>query len=273
MKISVSNIAWGNKSLIYFLEYIRKLGCSGVEIAPSVIWPEPIKSSKEERMNFLDSVKKTDLELVGFHSLLYNRPDLQLFLNKDSRNATKDYICDLASMCSELGGKQLIFGSPKNRLLHGKKYDECVKQATEDFFEVAEFSKKKNVFFCIEPLGRDETEFIQSLKEGGDMVKKINHPYFKLHLDSKAIFSTKENPHEITKNYKQFLQHVHVGDKNLLEPGTVNTDHYKIGAALRNINYSKYISIEMRENDKDVESSLTRSISYVKKNYLGEGDE
>jgi len=29
----------------------------------------------------------------------------------------------------------------------------------------------------------------------------------------------------------------------------------------------------MRENDKDVEASLTRSISYVKKNYLGEGDE
>jgi len=101
------------------------------------------------------------------------------------------------------------------------------------------------------------------------MVKEINHPYFKLHLDSKTIFSTKENPEEITKKFSQFLQHVHVGDENLLEPGTVNNDHHKIGTALRNINYSKYVSIEMRKNEKEIESSLSRSILYVKKNYLG----
>ena len=131
--------------------------------------------------------------------------------------------------------------------------------------------KKKKVFFCIEPLGSNETEFIKSLNEGGNIVQEINHPYFKLHLDSKAIFSTKENPNEITKKYGKFLQHVHVGDQNLLEPGTINNDHYKIGEALRNINYSKYISIEMRKNEKDVERSLTRSVSYVKKNYLNIG--
>ena len=74
---------------------------------------------------------------------------------------------------------------------------------------------------------------------------------------------------QLGKKYGKFLQHVHVGDNNLQEPGTVNTDHYKIGAALRNINYSKYVSIEMRKNDRDVKASLTRSISYVKKNYLG----
>jgi len=270
MKISVSNIAWDNKSSLYFLKYIRELGCSGVEIAPSVIWPEPINSTKQERVNFFNLVKNSDLEVVGFHSLLYNRPDLQLFLSKDSRIATKDYIYKLVNLCSELGGKQLIFGSPKNRLLHGKKYEECVKQAIEDFFEIAEFGKKKNIFFCIEPLGINETEFIKSLNEGGIMVAKVNHPYFKLHLDSKAIFSTKENPEEITKKYGKFLQHVHVGDTNLQEPGTVNTDHYKIGAALRNINYSKYVSIEMRKNDQDMKGSLSRSILYVRKNYLGE---
>ena len=172
------------------------------------------------------------------------------------------------SLCSELDGKQLIFGSPKNRVLHGKKYDDCVSQAKEDFFEIAEFGKKKNVFFCIEPLGSNETEFIKSLDEGGNLVKSINHPYFRLHLDSKAIFNTKEDPEEITKKYGKYLQHVHVGDENLLEPGTVNKNHNKIGIALRKIKYSKYVSIEMRKSTSDVKGSLTRSISYVKKNYL-----
>ena len=76
MKISVSNIAWDNKSSPYYLKYIRELGCSGVEIAPSVVWPEPIKSTKQERVKFLNSVRNSDLEIVGFHSLLYHRPFL-----------------------------------------------------------------------------------------------------------------------------------------------------------------------------------------------------
>ena len=81
MKISVSNIAWDNKFLLFFLDFIKNLGCSGVEIAPSCIWPEPVECSKTEKINFLKSVKNAGLELVGFHSLLFNRPDLQLFLN------------------------------------------------------------------------------------------------------------------------------------------------------------------------------------------------
>ncbi len=43
--------------------------------------------------------------------------------------------------------------------------------------------KKIIFFFCLEPLGKDETEFIQSINEGGEMVKEINHPFLKLHLD------------------------------------------------------------------------------------------
>jgi len=258
LNISVSNIAWGDQLLSYYLDYIKNLGCSGVEIAPSVIWSEPIKASKRERIQLIESIKKSGLEFVGFHSLLYNRPDLQLFLNQESRKATKTYIFKLINLCSELGGKQLVFGSPKNRVLHGKKYSECFKQAEEDFLDFAEFGKKEKIFFCIEPLGRNETEFIKTLKEGGDMVEKINHPYLKLHLDSKAIFSTKENPYEIVKKYKRFLQHVHVGDQDLLEPGTVNKEHYKIGEALRSIDYTNYVSIEMKKNDKDIKGSLTR---------------
>ena len=51
MKISVSNIAWDNKSSPYYLKYIRELGCSGVEIAPSVVWPEPRKLTKHKQQS------------------------------------------------------------------------------------------------------------------------------------------------------------------------------------------------------------------------------
>ena len=88
MKLSVSNIAWGNKNFSSFLKLIKDQACDGVEIAPSLIWSEPIDSTGPERLLFQNQLKEFDLELVGFHSLLYSRPDLQFFLNKKIKEKT-----------------------------------------------------------------------------------------------------------------------------------------------------------------------------------------
>jgi D-psicose/D-tagatose/L-ribulose 3-epimerase len=268
MKLSISNIAWKNCDFYKYTKLVKDQGCSGIELAPSCIWKEPVNADKKEVLELFENIKKIGLKVVGMHSLLYTRPDLQLFKNKNSRDQTIQYIFKLIDICSQLEGKQLIFGSPKNRKLHGQDYKKCEEQALNDFYEISEYSKKKDIFFCIEPLGPEDTDFISSVEEGGKMVINVNHPNFKLHLDTKAIFSTKENPNIVVKKYKDIIQHVHVGDLLLLEPGTVNKNHSLVGEALKNIKYSNYISIEMKKNPKDVEGSILRSIRYVKENYL-----
>lgn len=268
MKLSVSNIAWKDCDFFNYAKLIKSNDCDGVEIAPSCIWKEPAEVSKEEILSLLKNLKKIGLEIVGLHSLLFTRPDLQLFKDKEKRESTIKYIFKLIDICAYLEGRQLIFGSPQNRRLHGNSYEKCKDQVLSDFYEISEYSKKKNVYFCIEPLGPEVTDFIKSVTEGGQLVEKVNHPNFRLHLDTKAIFSTKEDPKKITERYKDIIQHVHVGDLKLTEPGKINKNHDKIGLALRNINYTKYISIEMKKNINDVDGSIVRSIEYVKKNYL-----
>ena len=267
MKISVSNIAWENKYLNHYLKLIKNLGCSGIELAPSIIWSEPINSSLEDREDFKNKITKEGLEITGFHALLFSHPELQLFKTAESREASIKYLFKLIELCHHLGGKQIIFGSPRNRKLHNKKYSICLDQAMEDFYKISEFSKKYNIFFCIEPLGPDETDFIKSVDEGGIIVNKVNHKYFKLHLDTKALFATKENPNDIINKYKNIIQHVHIGDEGLKEPGSINSGHKEIGMALNKINYSNYLSIEMRKPEHDVQKILTRSILFVKDNY------
>ncbi len=267
MKIAISNIALDNSKLSEYLKFIKNLGCSGIELAPSIIWPEPVNASLEERKKFKKFVENQGLKIVGFHALLFSRPDLQLFKTSESRENTVKYLFQMIKLCSDLGGSQLVFGSPKNRILHNREYSECLHQAKEDFFKLAEFSKKLNIFFCIEPLGKDETEFIQSIEEGGNMVNNINHPNFKLHLDTKAIFATKENPEEKILKFKNLIQHVHIGDTNLKEPGSINQGHEKIGKALKKINYSNFLSIEIRKPENNIKEVISRSINFVKENY------
>ncbi len=116
-------------------------------------------------------------------------------------------------------------------------------------------------------MGKNYTDFIVSNEEGGEIVKKIDNKHFKLHLDTKTFFFTKENPMTIVDKYKDFLQHVHISDENLQRPGSINNkkEHQPIVNALKKIKYNKYLSIEMK---KDKISSIVEGISFVKNNYI-----
>lgn len=272
MKLSISNIAWSSKPLETYLHKIRELGCQGIELAPSLIWNEPIDANASQIKKIKKIIEDADLEIVGLHALLFSRPDLQLFSSRESNKRTLEYLSRLLTLCSDLGGNQIVFGSPSNRKLHNRNYDNCYNQSIRDFNYLGEQAAKNNIFFCIEPLSSRETEFIQSVKEGGELVKKVNHSNFKLHIDTKSIFNSKESIRELTSKYSNLIQHVHVGDIDLKEPGSINTGHLEIGQALREISYNKYVSIEMRENKKHTFTPIKRSINFLKKTYKHDSD-
>ena len=271
MKVSVSNIAWYQdpKKITDFLEFISSLNCNGVELAPSAIWSEPIDSSKQDRNTLKKKIANFDLNFLGFHSLLYSKPELKLFESSFLRKETKDYIFNLINLCSDLEGKNLVYGSPKSRELCGKNYDDCKKQSLEDFYEIAEYAKKKGIFFCLEPLSKKETDFITSLEEGGEIVEMVNHSNFKLHLDTKVLYDSMDKVGSKLEKYKKIIAHVHVGDENLEEPGTINKkEHLEIGKGLRDINYEGYITLEMRRNTADIKGSIKRGVEFIRKQYF-----
>ena len=123
MKISVSNIAWYQdpKKFTNFLEFLSNLNCDGVELAPSAIWTEPIDSSKQDRDSLKREIANFNLNFLGFHSLLFSKPELKLFENQFLRKETKNYIFNLINLCSDLEGTILVYGSPRSRQLCGKK--------------------------------------------------------------------------------------------------------------------------------------------------------
>ena len=86
-----------------------------------------------------------------------------------------------------------------------------------------------------------------------------------MHLDTKVLFNEKKI-NNLIKKYSKIIEHVHVSDQDLSEPGTINYEHEEISSALSKINYSKYLTIEMRIQ-KDVEKSISRSINFLKNKY------
>ena len=133
----------------------------------------------------MKKIKSKTFNFLGFHSLLYSKPELKLFESSFLRKETKNYLFNLIDLCSDLGGKNLVYGSPKSRELCGKKYDDCKKQSIEDFYEIAEYAKKKRNFFCLAPLSKKKTTFITSIEEQGEIVDKIDNNNIRIHLGTK----------------------------------------------------------------------------------------
>ena len=147
MKLAVSNIAWKDSDFHKFYELISLLNCSGVEVAPSKIWKDIYQINDQDKLHFKSEINKYDLEFLGFHSLLYERNDLQIFKNEESRKKTKDYLFKLVDLCSSLNGKTLIFGSPKNRNKFDNKNTDDI--AKNFFYDLSDYAKKSGIFIWI----------------------------------------------------------------------------------------------------------------------------
>lgn len=268
MKLAVSNIVWKEEPLQLLLHFLRELRCDGVELAPSSFWPEPVRANSWERQQLRRQMVDAQLELVGFHALLFTRPDLLLFGSPSVREATLQYLAETAGLCAELGGKVLVFGSPRNRCRGQLSPSEALARAADFFSQLAVRVEDLGVVFCIEPLGPDETDFITSTAEGLRLVHEVDHPSFQLHLDAKALIAANEDFDRAFLQAQPWLLHFHVGDPGLAPPGTLRDDHFAIGQALRTSGYDRYVSIEMRSGFGPAREVIQRSVEYVREAYF-----
>ncbi len=269
MKLSVSNIAWKNEELEEHLELLQSVGCEGVEIAPSIIWEEPIHANHDDIEGLKRLIEKYDLIIPAFHALLFTRPDLNLFGDRVVRNETLNYIKKLVELAGQLSVGVLVFGSPPRRRVEGKPYSECYSMAVELFKEVAQKAYNCNTCFCIEPLGpEDGCDFITNAEEGYQLVQDVNHPGFGLHLDAKAMMCVNDDFQIVFKKYGSILKHFHVGDPGLKPPGFTGVDHSIAGKALLDSDYKGFISIEMRKGFGESQEVIKNAVSYVVNNYF-----
>lgn len=135
---------------------------------------------------------------------------------------------------------------------------EARKQFVEICKKLGPLAKKNKVIVVIEPLNKGETNFINSVSEGLEIVKEVNHSNIQLLADIYHMLREDEGPESIEKAGK-YLRHVHIAEKaNRTVPGTDGDDFRPYLRALRKINYKGSISLECRISDlqKDAERGL-----------------
>jgi sugar phosphate isomerase/epimerase len=268
MKLAVSNIAWTNGSVDEFARFLTELGCAGMELAPSMVWPDPTAASQEERYKLRKSLEDADLALTGIQSLMFNRPDLFLFGNEKTRAAMTDFLTDLMDLCRDLGGEILVYGSPKSRNRGNLPKEKTDKIASDFFKEISRRAEKRDVYFCIEPLSHVETDFINTVAEARHFLELLGNPEgLGLHIDIKQLIEEEEIGEPYLEECFREAKHVHISERELNRPGTT-FDHSVISRRIQKSGYSRFCSIEMRRVDSDVKGMIATAVKYVQKHYF-----
>ncbi len=248
-------------------EFVKRTGYDGIEIAPFTLAKSVGLIGDARRSELKAVAKKHDLEIIGLHWLLVS-PEGLAITTTDAllREKTKAYFFELIRFCSDLGGKVMIVGSPKQRNVpEGMTYAAAINSAKEFFMDCAKEAGRSGVTLCLEPLSTAETNIFSTAKETLDFVKELDHPNFQMMLDVKAMSSESKSIPAIISDCNGYFKHFHANDENKNGPGFGNTDFVPIAAALNSSGYDKYVSVEVFNFTPGPEVIAKKSCEYLKR--------
>jgi len=143
------------------------------------------------------------------------------------------------------GVKIIVFGSGGARSIpKGFSREEAKQQFIALCKQLSPIAQKYNVVISLEPLNTQECNFINSLVEGGEIVKAVNHENFRLLADIYHMLKENESPSNITR-YGHLLYHTHIAEKiGRTAPSVNNNDFTPYFKALKDVKYKGRMTIE-----------------------------
>ena len=246
---------------------VKGLGYDGLEIAPFTLAPRITQVTPQRRRELRAMVEDAGLATIGLHWLLaqtegfyLTTPDAQVRLN------TASYLVALAEATRDLGGTLMVLGSPKQRdLLPGVSEAQALDLAYDVFDRIMPTIAAFGVDLCLEPLAPTETNFLNTCAQANELIARVNHPNFKLHMDVKAQSAeTGGTVPELIARFAAKAGHFHAQDVNLRGPGMGALDFGPILKALVDSGYDRWVSVEVFDFTPGAEETAARSIECLR---------
>jgi sugar phosphate isomerase/epimerase len=266
MKFAICNEIFQGWNLEEVFAYSARQGYDAVEIAPFTLANSVTDISTKERSRIRDLAARNGIEIAGIHWVLV-KPE-GLYINHPDpviRERTADYFCELASFCADIGGTRMVVGSPKQRnILPDVSPEQARGWAIETFRDAVAQAAAREITICFEPLGPAETNFINTAEEALAFVRQIPTLHFQIILDVKAMSSETKPIQQIIRESWPHFAHFHANDPNMKGPGFGQTDFKPIAAALKQVGYNGFVSVEVFNFEDGAEAIATRSLAYLR---------
>lgn len=254
MKLSISNIAWAREKDSEIYAAMSRLGYSGLEIAPTRIFPENPYACIAEAGKWGAGL---GLAIPSMQSIWYGRTE-KIFTCAEEREILAEYTRQAIQFAAAIHCRNLVFGCPRNR--------DC-SPGTDPGAAVPFFRTLARIaaqYGCVIGMEANppiyNTNFVNDTPAALELVRQVAHPNFMLNLDVGAMVCNGEGIGALRGNVRH-ISHVHISEP-WLKPIEPRPLHRELAALLRDEGYDGYVSIEMGRQDDS--RTLVKAMEYVK---------
>ena len=243
MQFGASTFIWtspfSDEKIGYLVEKIKNFGFDLIEVCiedPDIINPEKVKKAAKEA--------NISVIICGAFGPKRDVSSKDESIQENGINYIK--ICvDYAKVV----GSPVVVGpmysaTGKASLLSPKEKAEQWNLGVKNLKIAADYANKKNIKLAIEPLNRFETDFINTVEQGVDLVERIGYANVGLLLDSFHMNIEEKNSADAIRYVGKKLFHFHACSNDRGTPGDGQINWKPIAASIKNTGYDGAIVIE-----------------------------
>ncbi|MBN2210014.1 MAG: sugar phosphate isomerase/epimerase [Sedimentisphaerales bacterium] len=163
--------------------------------------------------------------------------------NVEIRRAAIEYIAEYIELAGCFGGMAII-GSIQGVIPNWLKRTKAEAWLREGLNELGPLAEQHGVPLILEPLNRYETNFINRLEQGAQIIGSLETNNIKLLADLFHMNIEESSFYETIKAVGHYIGHIHFVDSNRGPAGNGHINYAEIRQALREIKYNGYLSAE-----------------------------
>lgn len=175
-------------------------------------------------------------------------PDRDLRGSISSQRRGIKFLCDLLDMmgplnCSSLVGPVYSYAGRAEAATSVERRAQW-RTVIKNLKTVAAYAGARGKTICVEPLNRFETDFLNTAEQGLQLIKNVNSPALKLHLDTFHTNIEEKHLDQAILQAGKHLAHLHVCGADRGTPGNDHTDWPAMAVALKKIKYQGDVVVE-----------------------------
>jgi D-psicose/D-tagatose/L-ribulose 3-epimerase len=243
MKFGANTFIWespfSTKEHLYLVEKVRSLGFDMIEAA--VEDPKLVDLG-----SFKDALQANELGVVmcGAFGPGRNLSSLEV----SERQAAEDYLKWMVEAAAELGSPvvcgPMYSAVGKPRLEKEEDRQKEYEFAVEGLKRMCAYAGERGIRLAFEPLNRFETDMINIVDQGLELIEDVGSPHLGFHLDTFHMHLEEKDSAAAVLRAGGRIFHVHACENDRGVPGTGQVRWNEIGAALQQTGYQGAIVIE-----------------------------
>jgi sugar phosphate isomerase/epimerase len=230
------------------LQKAAELGYDGVELS--------LRTAEDIEISQLQARLATlNLQVYGIATgQTYYNDGFSLFsAAAEERERAVQRIKALIDLASQLGA-MVIIGGVRGKITTGDYRTEFAK-GREAIRELAQAAQEKTVTLLIEPVNRYETNVLNTLAQGMELIEELGFANLKILADTFHMNLEERSLIDALRAARNYLGYVHCVDSNRLAPGWGHLDFTSIFGTLKEIGYNGPLGIEVLPKPGDLEAA------------------